>query len=263
MKTSLLFSLLTVTAFCLHAADDKTKLAPIPKEKEGRYGVYSFDDAKKEALKKKQPLALLVHDAEGKDLEAAEKDAVLRAFWAMEKNATVVIVTSRLMGEAKTRMGDVVYAGLTSAEAGKTVPRLVVMDQNAAVVLGNMTKDQIIATDEKAFKAFSKQMDDGNKNPAKAAAATTPAVPATTPAAPGATPAPAPTAPAAAGTVVIKDGKPDSWTNTQGVTIQATLLEVAADKVVFLMANGTKVDYPLVNLDPASKAKVDALKAAQ
>lgn len=62
---------------------------------------------------------------------------------------------------------------------------------------------------------------------------------------------------------MIKDGKPDSWTNTQGQTIQATLLEVAADKVVFLMANGAKVDYPIANLDAASKAKVDALKAAQ
>lgn len=269
MKTPLLLSLFSVAVFSLQAApDDKDKLPAIPKEKEGRYGVYSFEEAKKEALKKKQPLALLVHDAEGKDLEVAEKDAVLRAFWAMEKNATVVIVTSRLMGEAKGRMGDVVYAGLTSAEAGKTVPRLIVMDQAASVVLGNMSKDLIMTTDEKAFKAYSKQMDEANKNPAKAAAAA-PASPAVTPAAPGAAPgaapapAVAPTAPAATGSVVIKDGKPDSWTNTQGQTIQATLLEVAADKVVFLMANGAKVDYPIVNLDAASKAKMDALKAAQ
>lgn len=260
MKTSLLLSLFSVAAFSLQAAPaDKDKLPAIPKENEGRYGIYSFEDAKKEALKKKQPIAFIVQD--DKTEEGAEKTAVLRAYWGMEKNATMVLITSRLMGEAKGRLGDAVHAALTSAEAGKTLPRMIVMDQNATVALGTMTKDQLIAAEEKALKAYSKEMDEANKNPAKAAAATPPAAPAATPAAPGAAPAPA--APAAPGSVVIKDGKPDSWTNTQGVTIQATLLEVAADKVVFLMANGTKVDYPLVNLDAASKAKVDALKAAQ
>ncbi len=262
MKTSLLLSLFSVAAFSLHAAPaDKDKIPAIPKENEGRYGVYSFEDAKKEALKKKQPIAFIVQDE--KTEEAAEKTAVLRAYWGMEKNATMVMITSRLMGEAKARLGDTVHAALNSAEAGKTLPRMIVMDQNATVALGVMTKDQLIVAEEKSLKAYSKEMDEANKNPAKAAAATPPAAPAATPAAPGAAPAPAPAAPAATGSVVIKDGKPDSWTNTQGVTIQATLLEVAADKVVFLMANGTKVDYPVVNLDAASKAKVDALKAAQ
>ncbi|CAN5817054.1 hypothetical protein BH11VER1_BH11VER1_33180 [soil metagenome] len=263
MKTSLLLSLFSLAAFSLQAAPaDKDKLPGIPKENEGRFGVYSFEDAKKEALKKKQPIAFIVQD--DKTEEAAEKTAVQKAYWGMEKNATMVLITSRLMGEAKTRLGEAVYAALNSELAGKTMPRMVVMDQNVTVTLGTMTKDQLIAGDEKSFKAYSKEMDEANKNPAKAAAAT----PAATPAAPGTTPATAPAAPAApapaaAGSVAIKDGKPDAWTNTQGKTIQATLLEVAADKVVFLMANGTKIDYPIVNLDAPSKAKVDALKAAQ
>lgn len=263
MKIPLFIFLMSVTAFCLHAAPaDKDKLPPIPKEKDGRYGVYSYEDAKKEALKKKQPIAFLVYDMEGKDLELAEKEAVVKAFWAMEKYSTVVIVPSRLVAEIKTRASDVVHAALTSSEAGKTLPRLIVMDQNATAVLGNMSKEKIIDTDEKALKAFSKQMDEANKDPSKAAA------PAASPATPekpaGTTPAPVPApATAAPGVVVIKDAKPEGWTNTAGKTIQATLLEIAADKVVFLMANGTKIDYPIANLDAASKARLEALKTAR
>lgn len=254
---------MSFAAFCLHAAPaDKDKLPPIPKEKEGRYGVYSYEDAKKEALKKKQPMAFLVYDMEGRELELAEKEASVRAFWAMEKYCTVVIVSSRLVAETKTRASDVVYAALTSNEAGKTLPRLIVMDQNATVVLGIMTKDQIIAIEEKAFKAFSKQMDEANKDPSKAAAPA--AAPATPEKPAGTTPSTAPAAaPAAPGVVVIKDAKPEGWTNTAGKTIQATLLEIAADKVVFLMANGTKIDYPIANLDAASKARLEALKVAK
>jgi len=61
--------------------------------------------------------------------------------------------------------------------------------------------------------------------------------------------------------ILIKDGKTEAWTNTDGKTIQATLAEVAADKVVFVI-NGSRVDYELAKLSDASKKRVAELKAA-
>jgi len=265
MKTPRFIFLLSVTTLCLHAAPadkDKDKLPPIPAERAGSYGLYSYDDAKKEALKRKQPISFLVFNSGAAELAIVEKETAKKAYWAMEKNCTVVIIPTRLIEEGKSKMGDVVYAALTSSEAGKTMPRLIVMDQNATTVFGNMNTDQLIAMDEKAFKVFSKQMDEANKDPSKAAApAATPATP-EKPAGTPATTTPAPV-PAGTGAVVIKDGKPEGWTNTQGQTIQATLLEIAADKVVFLMANGTRIDYPIANLDAASKVRLEALKVAK
>ena len=54
----------------------------------------------------------------------------------------------------------------------------------------------------------------------------------------------------------------ENWTNSEGRTIQATLAEAGADKVVFVMANGSRVEYDVAKLSDASKKRVDALKAA-
>ena len=258
MKAALTLSLL-LAASGLQAAKDE-KLAPIPKEKEGRWGVYSFTEAKEEAAKKKRPIALIVQDERAE--EASEKEAVLRAFWGLAKDCTMVMVTSRLIGEAKERIGGGAHAALTSADIGKGLPRLVVMDQTCEKFLGMMNSDQIIAADEKAMKAFSRQVEDLNKDPSKAPSP---------PAAAAAKPAPAPAtaaaksdAPAApsTGPVVIKEPKPDSWTNAQGAAIQAAVTEISADKVIFLMANGSKVPYDISNLSEASKKHLEELKAA-
>ena len=259
---------LTLLAACALQAAKDDKLAPIPKEKEGRYGVFSMAEAKEEAKKKKQPIAVLVQDARTE--EAAEKEAGLKAFWGVQKDATMVVTTGELLSREKERLGAAVVAGANSAEMGKKLPKLIVLTQDGTGVLGAMNMEQILAADEKALKAFAKQMEDDNKDPAKVAAAVAkatapaaapgaPAAPAT-PAAPG-TPA-ATTPAAAAGPVAIKDAKPESWTNAQGQAIQATLVEVDGDKLTLLMANGTKVPYDMAKLSDASKKRVEELKAA-
>lgn len=250
MKLALTTTLLAFVTLGLQAAKDD-KLPAIPKEKEGRWGIYSYDDAKKEALKKKQPIAFLVSDERAE--EASEKEAALRAFWGVAKDSTMVVVASRLLGEAKTRLGDTVHGAITSKDMGKSLPRLVVMDQTGEKLLGAMNTEQIMAADEKAMKAFSKQMDEYNKDPSKAPAPTvaTPATPAT--------PAPAP---AAAGPIAIKDGKPENWTNAQGRVIQATLVEVNGDTATLLLANGTKAPVSVATLSPDSQKRVEELKAA-
>lgn len=257
MKAALTISLLLAASGLQAAKDDK--LAPIPKEKEGRWGVYSFAEAKEEAAKKKRPVALIIQDERAE--EASEKEAALRAFWGLAKDCTMVMVTSRLIGEAKERIGGVAHAALTSADIGKGLPRLVVMDQTCEKFLGMMTSDQLIAADEKAMKAFSRQVEDLNKDPSKA-----PPPPAAAAAKPAAAPsaaakADAPAAPAA-GPVIIKEPKPGSWTNAQGVAIQAAVTEITTDKVVFQMANGSKVPYDISNLSEASKKQLEELKAA-
>lgn len=260
MKAALTTTLL-LAACSLHAAKDD-KLAPIPKEKEGRWGIYSYTEAKEEAAKKKRPIAFLVQDERAE--EASEKEAALRAYWGVAKDCTMVVVTSRLLGEAKARLGDAVYPALTSKDIGKTLPRMVVMNQTGDTFLGQMNTEQIMAADEKAMKAFSRQMEDLNKDPSKAppapAGAAAPAAPATpaAPAAPAAAAAPAP----AAGPVTIKEPKAEGWTNAQGVAIQAAVLEITADKVVFQMANGSKVPYDIASLSDASKKRLEELKAA-
>lgn len=259
MKAALATSLL-LAAFSLQAAKDD-KLAPIPKEKDGRWGVYSFAEAKEEAAKKKRPIALIVQDERAE--EASEKEAVLRAFWGLAKDCTMVMVTSRLINEAKERIGGGAHAALTSADMGKGLPRLVVMDQTSEKFLGMMTSDQLIAADEKAMKAFSRQVEDLNKDPSKAPPPPASAAAKPAPAPATAAKADAPAAPATAtGPVIIKEPKPDSWTNAQGVAIQAAVTEISADKVVFQMANGSKVPYDISNLSEASKKHLEELKAA-
>ena len=267
MKSVYATTLILLAACGLQAAKDD-KLAPIPKDKEGRYGVFSLVEAKEEAAKKKRPIAMIVQDERSE--EAAEKEAALKAFWGMQKDATMVMVTSRLLAAEKGRIGIPAYDAITSVEAGKKLPKMVVMNHDATVVLGVMDMDKIMATDEKAFKAFGKQMEDANKDPSTAKVTLTPAgakpaapaTPATTPAAPGATPA-APGAPAApVGPVAIKDAKPESWTNAEGKAIQMTLVEVNGTQATFQLANGSKVPLDVSKLSDASKKRVEELAAA-
>ncbi len=263
MKLALTTALLVLGAAPLQAAKDD-KLAPIPKEKEGRYGIFTIVEAKEEAAKKKRPIALLVQDDRAE--ETSEKEAVLKAFWGVQKDTTVVVVASRLLSAEKHRIEGAPYDALTSAEIGKKLPRLAVVSSDAKVVLGIMTADEIMAADEKTYKAFSKKVEDANKNPSASAVTLTPASgakPATPAAAPGAAPAPAPAAPAApAGPVAIKDPKPESWTDSQGRVVQATLVEVNGPQVTLQLANGNKVPFDLSKLSDASQKRVQELLAA-
>ncbi len=277
MKSALITTLFAFTAASLFAAaKDEKKQPPIPKEKEGRWGVYSFEDAKKEATKKKQMVAFLVTDDRAE--EASVKNAALTAFWGLDKEATMVVLPASTAGVWKERLPAPVYPALTDKATAKEFPRVVVMDHALTAVIGSLPAPQIIDGGEKAVKEFAKQMKDINKDPAKvtAAAAATPAAPTAPapapaatppkpgapPAAPGATPPVATTPPAAAaGPVTIKDAKAENWTNAQGRTIQATLVEVNGDSAT-LLVNGNKVAISVATLSPESQKRVEELKAA-
>lgn len=256
MKRVYATTLILLAACGLQAAKDD-KLAPIPKEKAGRWGIYSFAEAKEEAAKKKRPIALIVQDERAE--EASEKEAVLKAFWGVQKDATMVMVTSRLMVEAKARLTPEAYAALTSSEAGKSLPRMAVMSQDGTVPLGIMNTEQIMASDEKALKEFARKMEDANKNPSASAITLTPAGGAK-PAAPAAATTPAAAAPT--GPVAIKDAKPESWTNAEGKAIQMTLVEVNGPQATFQLADGRKVPLDIAKLSDASKKRVEELVAS-
>jgi len=267
MKIPSFLAATLLVAAVIQAAPKAGELPALPKEKEGRWGVYSFEDAQKEALKKKQPIAFIA-TSETPLQDASVEEAVKRVFWGLEKYASMVVLPSNTAGTWTTRLPSPAASALTSAALGKEFPKVVVIDQKGEVVLGTLTGAQSIDSDEKFMKDFGRRMDESNKKPpapgtvpaaAPAPAVTTapptPGAPATAAAAPGvATPS--------AGVVAIKDAKADSWTNNEGRTIQATLLEAGPDKVVFLMANGNKIDYPVANLNEESRKKLEALKAA-
>jgi|GEM_PF-3692614 len=221
-------------------ADDK--LANIPKEKEGRWGVYSFDEAKEEAAKKKQPIVIMVvdHRVDETSVEEANK----RTFWSLQKGATMVVIPSNLMAGAKPRLTEVAYSTINSAELGKGSPRLIVTTADGTAVIGQMGSEKLMSADESSLKDFGKAMDEANKNPPK---------PGTVAGAPAAS---------EAGNVMVKNPTSQGWTNTDGRTIQAAVVEIGADKVVFQMPSGQRVDYQLANLDADSQKKVAELKAA-
>src|SRR6476619_7518595 len=102
MKTVLITTLLAfVAAAGLHAKDEK--LPKIPEDKmelEGggkRWSVYSLEDAKKEAAKKKQPIAFVLSNEKAE--EAAEKQAILVVFWGLEKDCTMVLLPTSTTGQ--------------------------------------------------------------------------------------------------------------------------------------------------------------------
>jgi len=267
MKAFRLLTLSLMAASALQAAPKTEKEPAIPKEKEGRWGVYSMEDAQKEALKKKQPIAFIAIDEKAEDVSVV--DAGRRLFWSLERYATLVVLNSNTAGTWAARLPAPAVTAFTSAEIGKEYPKVVVIDQKGEVVLGTMTSAQIIGGEEKAMKEFGRRMDDSNKKPpapgatpSPAAAPATPGAPAADPAAPAGGATTMPAAPAAGGPVAITGARPDAWTNNEGRTIQATLVEIGTDKVVFLMPNGSKIDYPIASLNEDSKKKLETMKAA-
>lgn len=220
-----------------------------PKEKEGRWGAYTIGEAKEEAAKKRKPIAFLVVDARTE--ETSVKQAGYKTYWSLEKDCTMVVVMSNLMVAAKSRLDEAVFNELTSADLGKGMPKLMITNSDATVVLAKKNADELLAADEKDLKALAKEMGTLSKNPSALAAAKANAATST-----AASPAPNP------GAVVVKNPVAESWTNNSGQTIQAAVIEIAADKVVFQMPNGNRVDYPLSNLNPASLKRVEELKAA-
>jgi hypothetical protein len=286
MKTVLTTLLLAFAAVNPLPAKDE-KLAKIPEDKQElpgggkRWSVFSIEDAKKEAAKKKQPMAFVTTDERAE--EKAIKEAALVVFWGLEKDCTMVLLPSTTTGQWKDRLPPAAYAGITDKALGKELPRAIVTDQTAATVIGSLTANQIIDGGEKAVKEFTKLMKETNKDPEKiaaaaaaaaTAAAAAPAKPAAAPAtaaapapAAGAPPtaAPAPTAGApapAAGPVAIKDAKPENWTSAQGSTVQATLIEVNGDTVTLLIADGRKMSLPVSSLNADSQKRVEELKGA-
>jgi hypothetical protein len=291
MKTALIATLFAfVAAAGLHAKDEK--LPKIPEDKgelEGggkRWSVFTIEDAKKEALKKKQPIAFVVTDERAE--EAAVKLAGPVLFWGLQKECTMVVLPSTTAGQWKDRLPPAAYAGITDKTVSKEMPKAVVTDQTATTLIGKIQANQVIGEEGgKAVKEFTKLMKETNKDPKKvaeaaaasAAAAAAPAKPAAPAAAPATAPAPgAPAAPAAtaatppapaaappapaAGPVAIKGAQPEPWTSAQGTKIQATLLEVNGDSATLLMADGRKLPVPVASLSPESQKRIEELKAA-
>lgn len=285
LLTSALTGALLLAATTVQAATAKPVKPPAKGSAEKQappedaFGVFSYDKAKAEAEKKKRPLVFLVSDERADD--NAVKLATNKSYWTFWDDAVVVVLRNSTAGEW-SRLPDPVQKALKSPDLGKGYPKLVAFDDEATTPLLGMNSGQIVATDEKGMDKIAKALKTGSKTKtpstdfpppslvaaAPAPAAAKPAVPATpgapaTPAAAPSTPAtPAAAAPAVPAVILIKGGQMENWTNTAGLTIQATLAEAGADKVVFAMPNGSRVDYDLAKLSEASKKRVAELKAA-
>jgi hypothetical protein len=295
MKTTTLLPLLALGAFCASGIAAPPKAGPKAGDLKGlpktaipanSYGVFSYEDAAKEAAKKKKALAFMVTDERADD--PAVKSAGIKLFWALADDAIVTVLRASTAGEWK-RLPENVTAVLNSPDLGKGYPKLVVANDDASVLLAGMNSSTIIDIDEKALDKFGKELKKINTagtpsadypppNPAgaaKPAASATPPgttvkpaekpdAPPGTPAKPGAATPPAPaTAPATApaGPVAIKNAQPEAWTNSEGKAIQAALVEVNGEAIVFEMG-GSKVPYELSKLSEASRKRVAELLAA-
>ena len=235
------------------------------------YGSFTFDDAQKDAVKKKKPLVLIVTGLEGganvdKEKAEAEKAAAVKAFWALEDDSVIVVLKGNNVA-SWSRLPELVQQGLKSAGLGKEYPKLLATTDDATKALAGMTAENIKALSEKDFNKFGKELK--KLNAAKTPSTDFPppaaeaAKPETKPATPPATPATTPPAPAATtGPVLIKDSASEAWTNSGGQAIQAKLLEVNGDQITFEMANGAKVPYAINKLSPASQKRVEELKTA-
>lgn len=260
MKAKLILTTLLASATVgLYAAKDEVAKA-IPKE---AFGVFTFDDAKKQSEKKKDPLVFLLVNERTEEAKVEETAKI--SYWGLEKDNTIVVLRPNTAGEWKRRLPEALPAAINNKDLGKEYPRLVAMDSTGSVVLTSVAATKLIDGGEDYVKSLNKEIKELAKNPPKpTAAAPTPApgatpAPATPVPAPGAAPA---TAPAATGNVAITGAVAEGWTSSDGRTIQATLLEVGADKVVLQLANGSKVDVPLAKLNDASKKRAEELKAA-
>jgi hypothetical protein len=259
MKSKLILTLLATATVGLYAAKEEAAKA-IPKE---AFGVYSFEDAQKQSAKKKDPIVFLLVNERTEDAKVEGAGKI--TYWGLEKDNTVVVLRPNSAGEWARRLPAALPAAINAKDLGKEYPRVVAMDHTGSVVLTSVPAAKLIDGGEDAVKALNKEIKELAKNPPKptaAAPATTPgAAPTPAPATPGAAPTTAPAA-GAAGSVAIQGASTEGWTSSDGRTIQATLLEVAADKVVLQLANGNKVDVPLAKLNDASKKRAEELKAA-
>lgn len=253
MKSKLILTLLATATVGLYAAKDEPAKA-IPKE---AFGVYSFEDAQKQSAKKKDPIVFLLVNERTED--AKVEDAGKITYWGLEKDNTVVVLRPNSAGEWARRLPAALPAAMNAKDLGKEYPRLVAMDPTGSVVLTSVAAAKLIDGGEDAVKALNKEIKELAKNPPKPTAAAPATTPGAAPATPGAAPAPAT---GAAGSVAIQGATAEGWTSSDGRTIQATLLEVAADKVVLQLANGSKVDVPLAKLNEASQKRAAELKAA-
>lgn len=246
------------------------------------FGVYSYDEAQKEAAKKKKALAFIVTDERADD--PAVKAAGAKAFWAIEDDAVVLVLRASTAAEWK-RLPPNIVAVLTSPDIGKEYPRLVVASEDAGMLLAGMNSSTVIGLDQKKFDKFGKELRKLNAakaasedypppNPAPAKAPATPpgttVKPAEKPGAPPGTPAkptavtpPAPApAPVPSGPVVVKNPQAEDWTNADGKTIRAMVVEIDAEALTFQMPDGSKVIYEISKLSDASKKRAADLKAA-
>lgn len=251
MKSKLILTLLATATVGLYAAKEEAAKA-IPKE---AFGVYSFEDAQKQSAKKKDPIVFLLVNERTEDakVEAAGKIT----YWGLEKDNTVVVLRPSSAGEWARRLPAALPAAINAKDLGKEYPRVVAMDHSGSVVLTSVPAAKLIDGGEDAVKALNKEIKELAKNPPKPTATPPAAAPGSAPTPPAATP-PA----GAAGSVAIQGASVEGWTSSDGRTIQATLLEVATDKVVLQLANGNKVDVPLTKLNDASQKRAAELKAA-
>ncbi len=241
------------------------------------YGVYSMDDAVAEAAKKKKPLTYIVTDQ--RPDEPAVVQGTNKAYWMLRDDSVVVVLRNSTAAEWPKRLPEEAVKYLRAPDLGKEYPRLVVMNEDSTVALAGMDAGKIIELEEKELDKFGKEIKKLNVSkepsadhpppdlaaakPAATSPGTTvkvaekPGAPPGTPAKPGAAPAAA----APAGPVAIKNPQSEAWTNAEGKAIQAALIEVNGDAIVFEMG-GNKVPYDLSKLSEASKKRVGELKAA-
>jgi hypothetical protein len=283
MKNAALFQLLALALISStgFAAAAKPKTPAKPGDYKGlkhdkipsnAYGVFSFEDAQKEAVKKKKPLVLLYAEEE-KDGDAALVAAGVKAFWALEDDAMVVVLHAKTAKEWK-RLPESIQAGMKSPDLGKVAPRLLAVTDDATTLLAGMASPAIAELDQKNFDKFGKEIKKLNAiktpsadypppNPAAVAAAKPAATPPTTKVKPAvkADVPPVPASTAVAGPVTIKNPQSEAWTNAEGKVIQAALVEVNGDAIVLEMG-GKKVPYDLSKLSEPSKKRVAELRAA-
>lgn len=241
------------------------------------YGVFSYEEAAKEAAKRKKALAFMITDERADD--PAVKSAGVKLFWALADDTIVTVLRNSTATEWK-RLPETISAVLNSPDLGKGFPKLVVANEDATVLLAGMNSSTIIDLDAKALDKFGKELKKINpdKTPseeypppspagAKKVAAATPSgttvKPAEKPDAPPGTSAkPGTAAPAApAGPVAIKNAQMETWTNAEGREIKAALVEVNGGAIVFEMG-GSRVPYDLSKLSDASRKRVAELVAA-
>ena len=119
------------------------------------YGVYSYEDAAKEAAKKKKALAFMITDERADD--PAVKSAGIKLFWAIEDEAIVTVLRNSTAAEWK-RLPPNVIEVLNSPDLGKEYPKLVVANDDASILLAGMNSSTIIGMDAKALDKFGKEL---------------------------------------------------------------------------------------------------------